>query len=911
MSEFILFVVTGLAAGSVYALAGVGLVLTFKTSGVFNFAQGALSSVAAYSFFELFVTRGWSWQLAAFTSIVVIGSIMGLLLEPFARRLRHASLPMQVAGTVGLLLVIQSGIALIYPDEEFRQVPQFLKQGGFTLAGAPVQWSDAVTFGVALIATLVLTLVLHRTRAGVATRALVDNDELLSLNGISPATVRRGTWVVGSMLAAASGVLFAPLLPLNSLQITLLVVSAFGAAAIGRFSSLPLTFAGGLLIGVGASLVTRYATDPMFLGLAPSLPFVVLFVIILFTRRPGSAFKTPPPFRSGSTWAAPAPLQLGIGALVLVFLAVVPSFAGIHLTEWTAALGGIVLFLSLALLVRTSGQVSLCQIAFMAIGACSFYHLSVDKGFPWFLALLVAGVIAIPVGALLAIPAIRLSGLHLALATFGFGILLQYMFYTRSFMFGAIASGGLPMPRPVMWGASQPLGDTGYYYLALVLTLAAAVGVVALTRSRLGRLLRGMGNAPTALETTGAAVNVTRVLVFCISAFLAALAGALIGVARTTVSAQDFQPLTSLTFLALIMIVIGREPWDAVLAGLSWYVVPSYLSGGNVPIYLTLLFGASAVLLAVLPASAGGPPPAIRIAIDRVFGRDKPPRRRAPLSPVPELEVARATGTGLEANGLVVRFGGLVAVDHVNIAVPLGQVTGLIGPNGAGKTTFFNAVSGLVRPAEGTVGLNDRAVTHMRPGARARAGLGRTFQDMRLFESLTVRENVALGREGAYAGRNPLSHLASRATASREVQRATDEAIELCGLGDLARTPVHGLSTGQRRLVDLARCLAGAHRVLLLDEPSSGLDVNETKQLGQVVRRVVEERGLGILLVEHDLPLVLELCSDIYVVDFGRLIFQGTPDEVTESPVVRAAYLGDDSLDKMLDEDPTPTVGAL
>ncbi len=908
VSEFILFVAIGLTAGSVYALAGVGLVLTFKTSGVFNFAQGALTSVAAYSFFVLFVSKGWSWQLAAFTSIVVVGSAMGLLMEPLARRLRRTSLPMQVAGTVGLLLVIQAVLALVFPDEELRTVPQFLKQGGFILGGAPIQWSDLVTFLFALVATTALSLALRSTRAGVATRALVDNDELLSLNGINPTAVRRGAWVVGAMLAAASGVLFAPLLPLNSLQLTLLVVSAFGAAAVGRFSSLTMTFVGGLLIGVAASVATRYLTDPLFSGLSASLPFVVLFLVILLTRRPGSAFKTPPPFRSGASWAAPRALQLILGGVLLGFLAIVPTFAGIHLTEWTAGLGGIVLFLSLGLLVRTSGQVSLCHVTFMAIGACTFSHLVVGRGLPWFVALILAGAVAIPVGALLAIPAIRLSGLHLALATFGFGFLVQYMFYSRDFMFGAIQTGGLEMPRPTLFGASQPMTDTAYYYLALVICLMVAIFVVAVTRSRLGRLLRGLGNAPTALETTGAAVNVTRVLVFCISAFIASLAGAMIGVARTTVSANDFQPLTSLLFLALVMIVIGRAPWDAVLAGLGLFVVPSYLSGGDVPIYLQLLFGASAVLLAVSPATAGGPPAFLRTLITRAFGdgRTSTPARGA-IEPG-EPKTPQLGGAGLEVAGLVVRFGGLVAVDHVSVEVPLGQVTGLIGPNGAGKTTFFNATSGLVRPSEGAVRLNGRVVTRMRPGRRARAGLGRTFQDMQLFDSLTVRENVSLGREGAFAGRNPVSHLVSWGTASRTVRRAADAAIDLCGLGELAETPVNDLSTGQRRLVDLARCLAGDHRVLLLDEPSSGLDVAETTQLGVVVRRVVQERGIGVLLVEHDLPLVLDLCADIYVVDFGRLIFHGTPDEVTESPIVRAAYLGDDSLDTMLETAPAAGV---
>jgi ABC-type branched-subunit amino acid transport system ATPase component/branched-subunit amino acid ABC-type transport system permease component len=892
VSELVIFIVTGLTTGAVYSLAGVGLVLTFKTSGVFNFAHGALAAIAAYCFFELFVSRGLPWQVAALVAVVGVGGLMGILLEPFAGRLRKASLPMQVAGTVGLLLAIQAIIALVYPDDEYRVVPTFLHEGGFDLVGAPVQWVDVITLAVAVVATVVVTLVLRSTRAGMATRALVDNDELLGLNGISPSLVRRGAWVAGSMLAALSGVLFAPLLPLNSTQLTLLVVAAFGAAAVGRFSSLPFTFVGGLLIGVGSALLTRYASDPLFEGVAPSLPFLVLFLVLLFSRRPGPAFKAQPPFRSGAAWSAPAPVQLALGAVVVVLLAAVPTFAGIHLTEWTAAIGGIVLFLSLALLVRTSGQVSLCHVAFMAIGAASFSHFTTGIGMPWFVALVAAGALAVPVGAVLAIPAIRLSGLHLALATFGFGILLQYMFYQRDFMFGDSLGGGLAMPRPSLGGG--PLGDTAYYYLALALCALAAAFVVGITRGRLGRLLRGLGNAPTALETTGTAVNVTRVLVFCISGGLAAVAGVMIGVARSTVSSNDFQPLASLTLLALVMIVIGRAPWDAVMAGLALYIVPSYVSGGDIPIYMQLLFGVSAVALAVLPPGQGGPPAVVREWLDRTFQRE--PRRlesartQEAKAPAP----AAISGSGLQASGVVVRFGGAVALNNVDLEVPLGRVTGLIGPNGAGKTTFFNAVSGLVRPAVGTVYLDGREVTGNRPGARAREGLGRTFQDMRLFESLSVLDNVALGREGAYAGTNPLTHLAARPADKRTVRKAAYEAIELCGLSELALTPVHGLSTGQRRLVDLARCLAGDFRVLLLDEPSSGLDVNETRQLGDIIRRVVEERGVGVLLVEHDLPLVLSLCEDIYVLDFGQLIFHGTPDEVTDSPLVRAAYLGDD-----------------
>jgi ABC-type branched-subunit amino acid transport system ATPase component len=248
----------------------------------------------------------------------------------------------------------------------------------------------------------------------------------------------------------------------------------------------------------------------------------------------------------------------------------------------------------------------------------------------------------------------------------------------------------------------------------------------------------------------------------------------------------------------------------------------------------------------------------------------------------------------------------VVALAGIDIEVPLGRVTGLIGPNGAGKTTFFNACSGLIKLNDGTIRLDGRDLTHKGPGARARAGLGRTFQDMRLFDSLTVRENVALGREGSYAGLNPLSHLGGGGSATRAVRQAADEAIQLCGLEAIADRPVHGLSTGQRRLVDLARCVAGDHKVLLLDEPSSGLDVAETLELGSIVKRIIEERGVAVLLVEHDLPLVLDLSAFIYVLDFGELIFSGTRDEVQASPAVQAAYLGDAAVEEMIEHDHEP-----
>jgi ABC-type branched-subunit amino acid transport system ATPase component/branched-subunit amino acid ABC-type transport system permease component len=905
VSTLLPFIVIGLTTGAVYGLAGVGLVLTYKTSGVFNFAYGALAAVAAYTFYVLHVLNGWAWPAAAVVAVLVVGPLMGLILELLARRIQGRSLALQVASTVGLLLVIEAGVNLIYGTQTVRNVPVFLGASNFKLLGTNVQVAQLVTFLFAVAVTVALSAFFRLSRRGVAMRAVVDNAELLDVTGTSPASTRRQAWIIGSTLAAASGVLFAPLLPLDPVQLTLLVVATFGAAAIGAFSSLPLTLVGGLGIGVLASLCTKWFTSGLLAGLPPSLPFVVLFLVLLVFPRRYLVGKTVTIPQRRPTWRAPASLQLSGGVALLVLLALVPGFAGIHLTDWTTFVAMTIVFMSLGLLVRTSGQVSLAQVAFTAIGAAAFSHLTVGSGVPWLLALLLSGLIAVPIGALLAVPAIRLSGLYLALATFGFGILLQGMFYTQHYMFGANGN-GLTMPRPHL-SFLNVSSDKGYYYLVLALAVLVALVVVALNRTRLGRLLRGAADSRIALETSGTAVNVTRVLVFCISAFLAAVGGALAGAGQQTISADAYQPLLSLTYFALIIIVVGSEPWDAVLASAALFLVPSYVSGAKVNIVLQLLFGAAAIAYAILPSQTRRVPKSVQRAVDRTFGAVTPrwPWPRAHLAaamPAPAVVSAPRVGSGLEVEQLAVRFGGLVAVDGVTIRAPRGRVTGLIGPNGAGKTTTFNACSGLISPTSGSVAIGGVDVSRRGPAARARLGLGRTFQKMELFDTLTVRENVEVGAEGVLAGANPLTQIAGAPGQRAAVQASARRALELCDIASLADVPAMALSTGQRRLVELARCLAGPFELLLLDEPSSGLDHAETERFGQILKRVVAEREIGILLVEHDMSLVLDICQHIYVLDFGELIFQGSPAEVMNSPIVQAAYLGDVDVEKAVPE---------
>ena len=268
-------------------------------------------------------------------------------------------------------------------------------------------------------------------------------------------------------------------------------------------------------------------------------------------------------------------------------------------------------------------------------------------------------------------------------------------------------------------------------------------------------------------------------------------------------------------------------------------------------------------------------------------------------------------GPDLTVDALTVRFGGLVAVNGVTLRGPAGTITGLIGPNGAGKTTIFNACTGVVPAASGRIALGGHNLHGLSTPGRAARGLGRTFQRMELFDSMSVMENVALGPEAFGAARRPWSQLGGSRAQRRDIAERTEAAMTRCGLGDLERVRAGDLSTGQRRLVELARAMATPFRFLLLDEPSSGLDVIETERFGEIVTRYVAETGTGIVLVEHDMALVARICAYLYVLDFGTLIFEGSAADVLSSEIVRAAYLGSDDveLDPNVPEDSGVTVG--
>jgi ABC-type branched-subunit amino acid transport system ATPase component len=254
--------------------------------------------------------------------------------------------------------------------------------------------------------------------------------------------------------------------------------------------------------------------------------------------------------------------------------------------------------------------------------------------------------------------------------------------------------------------------------------------------------------------------------------------------------------------------------------------------------------------------------------------------------------VSTAVTTGLAVEDVTVTFGGLVALDQVNLVADVGRVTGLIGPNGAGKTTLFNVISGAQRPTRGRVTLLGQDISHWRPHRRAAAGLGRTFQRMELFWSMTVADTVALAVDAEQV-RSGTGRRYRPGGTSAAVTERVDQILELCGLTSLASTSAGLLSTGQARVLELARAIATRPKVLLLDEPSSGLDTVETRRFAQILQRVFDQGDVGVVLVEHDVELVFEVCQSIYVLEFGRVIAQGDPDAIRTDATVRAAYLGE------------------
>jgi branched-subunit amino acid ABC-type transport system permease component len=606
MSHYWPFIVAGVIDGSVYALSAIGLVLTFRISGVFNFAYGAVAAASAYVFYQLHYLQGMNWPLAALITLLALGIVGGLVMERIAFWLSNAHPVMRVVATVGLLAAIGSFFSGHYGPATIP-IARFLPAKGFTLGGVLITGSDIITFAIAVVGSAGLYVFFKKTQLGIAMQAVVDDAPLLSMKGTDPVRVRRIAWMIGSCFISISGMLLAPKLGVSVGALTALVIASFGAAAVGSFSSLPLTFLGGISIGIGMNIVADKLSSSSSLVLQQfyvNVPFVVLVVALiviprryLIERGVESIRRISPP-RPLSR-----PVALGSTAVGLAIAALIPFMVGAKLTQWTVGLAYMVIFASLGLLVWTSGQVSLAQMSFAAVGAATFGH-ALLHGWPWLLALLAGGLMAVPVAALVAIPAIRLSGVYLAILTFGFGLLMQRTFFSSKLMFGV--GGNMLIDRPTLFGMPTD-SDKGYYYTALIIAVACLGIIVATMRSRLGRLLRAYGDSPRAMLAHGANTRVTSVWVFCISAFIAAIGGALLGATTAAAGSVSFDYNISLTLVAVIaastLFTLGRRSpiGTAIIAAFLYVVLKVYITDSFFVRYQGVGFGLLALGVACVP----------------------------------------------------------------------------------------------------------------------------------------------------------------------------------------------------------------------------------------------------------------------------------------------------------------------
>lgn len=891
MDDVLRFALLGLGLGALYALTAHGIVLVYRGSGVLNLAHGAIGMAGAYVQWELAAHHAvpyWPATACGVLASAVLGVLTHLLV---LRPLRRASALARLVGTLAVFIVL-TAIALKRYGGDLQLVPGKLPARLLTIAGATVSEDRVWLLGIAVVVTAVLHLLYKRTLFGLGTTAVAENEGVAASLGWSPDLIATGNWALGSALAGLTGILIVPVIGLSVTGLTTLLLSALAAALVGRFSSFPVTLAGGLVIGIVQSELTRFGSD--ITGLASSVPF--LFIALALVAR-GRALPLRGTFLDrlpalGTGRVRPVPLAVA----VVVGLALVSVSTPLWADAITNTLVLSLIILSIVVVTGYAGQVSLAAYALAGTGAFIAGHASADWGWPFELALLAGVLGTVPIGLLFALPAVRTRGVNLAIITLGLGATLEAMVFQNTGLSTTPGSDGIAVGHQTLFGISISGVDHPQRYAAVVLALfvAAALVVANVRRSRTGRRLVAVRANERAAAALGIDVRAAKLYAFGLSAAIAALAGVLTGFRSTSVVFSDFASFDSITALGLAVIggvgflvgplfgatfaagTVGARFGDLVLPGLSEWMP---LIGGIV-LVLTLVGNQDGI-----GKEAGRQAETVR---RRLFRQRDTVTAAAPTAE--ETVVPRAAPLPLRVRNLTVRYGGVVAVDELSLDVEPGRVVGLIGPNGAGKTSAIDAVTGFTRAASGGVRLGDREVTRMPVHRRAAAGLSRSFQSLELFEDMSVRDNLyaACDRPGRWAWLTDLIRPGSRPLPSHVLV-----AVREFGLQDGLDRPVGDLSYGERRLLAIARAVAASPSVLLLDEPAAGLSDDETRELAHLVRRLAEDWGMGVLLVEHDVDMVMSVCDQVVVLDFGRRICAGTPEEVRRDPAVRAAYLGD------------------
>ena len=547
MTTFLTYTVIGLVVGGVYSIAATGLVLTYTTSGIFNFAHGAIGMIAAFAYWELSVNRGWPVPLAVVAVVFVLAPLLGLAVERLVIRPLHgASVEVTLVVTLGLLLALLNLSFAIWSPSIGRPLPRFFEGSNVKIVAVNISYHQGIVVLVAVFVAVGLRLLLRRTRLGLAMRAVVDDPALLALNAAEPTKVTSFSWALGAALAALAGVLIAPLVRLDALTLTLLVINAYAAAMIGRLRSLPLTFAGGIVLGLLVTYAVGYFPQTQFwTRFAEGIPTIGLFAVLLVLAPAGVARARRSARRIPSVPANRTILLSAAAFVVAAGLFARNSEVSRVISVADVLSTGIIL-LSLVLLTGFGGQVSLCQLTFAGFGALVVGKLGATP-----LGFVAAGCAAGAVGALVALPAIRLRGLYLALATLAFARFVDVVVFPSSAFFG------IDKRLAVARFHAGPInfdGERANFMLLAVVFVGIAAGLLALRRSGFGRRLAAMGDSEAACSTLGIAVTRVKLTVFVLSAALAGIGGGLLGGSHTGVSAMDFTMLGSLSQLLLVVL---------------------------------------------------------------------------------------------------------------------------------------------------------------------------------------------------------------------------------------------------------------------------------------------------------------------------------------------------------------------
>jgi sulfate-transporting ATPase len=893
MNEVIRFALLGLGVGALYAFASQGLIVIYRGTGVLNFSLGATAIAGVFMQWELHNGHGWPFLASAVVGVAWSAFIGMLTHWVIMRPLRRASSLLRVIATLGVLVTIQAAVVLRYGSNP-NQVESWLPTDRVTL------WSNVGITVDRLILLLIgsasafgLWLLYRSSQFGLATEAVSESERSASAIGLSPNRIALLNWGLGSAIAAVAGILVVPIITLQVTAMTSLILAAMAAALVGGFRSFPIATAAGFAIGIGQALVGRFANQE---GLGPSLPFLVIIVVLVFRGRSL-------PLRDYYLQQLP---MIGNGRMSwdwtlfacgsVVFVMVTKQ------TKWidavTVSLGVAIILLSIVLLTGYAGQLSLAQYSIAGFGAYVAGRLVAVFDVPFLVGLLAGVVASAGLGVIFGLPAVRTRGINLAIVTLGLGTTIELMLFRNRNYTGGVQ--GTQVGNPDLFG--YEIGSINhperYGIFVLAMAMLAVVVIANVRRGRSGRRLIAVRTNERAAAALGIDVMVAKLFAFSLASAIAALGGIVLAFRLSSISYQSFTNFTSIVYVGLAIVggvgyLLGAFVGSTMAtAGFSQEVLESTWDG--VGKWIQLISGI-AILLTVLLYKDGVAAEWAKmykfIKKARKWGRPYTIELPDVADPAAATDHGKVPPRTLVLEGLTVRYGAVTAVADVSYRLEPGTVTGLIGPNGAGKTSLIDAISGFTS-ASGRVMLDELDLSRAPAVKRARAGVARSFQSLELFEDSTVFENLSVAADPqdfrsylldlVWPINPPFPPAAVRAVLEFQLDQ------------DLHRD-VRDLSYGKRRLLAIARAVAMSPSVLLLDEPAAGLSSTESTELARVVRRLADEWGMAVLVVEHDMNFVMGVCDQVVVLDFGNMIASGSPEQVRSDPAVIAAYLGDES----------------